>query len=449
MLRTKDQVLSLLEDSLSRSKGDETELVYVENRDATSRFAENTIHQNLESSDARVVVRLVKDGRVAVSSTNDLRPAGIDAAMNDAIQIGSFLEPDESFPGLISSPAAQNVPSFFRTTDESSPLDRAGAVGKIAAAAKSQNVQIAGLFQTETQAIAVVNSRGTRQWHTETRAEFSVSASDDPTQGQGWAIGATRDLSKLDAVSIGAIAIDKAVRSRNPEAIPAGDYTVILEPAAVGQMLLFLGFLAFSGKSFAQGRGVLSGKIGQKVTGDNITITEDPFLPGYPGMPFDYEGVPKQKVTLIEKGMASGVVHDTRTAKTAGTTSTGHALPADNARGPYPKNLVMLPGEAALTEMLASTPKGILITHFWYLNYLNPMKAQLTGSTRDGTFLIEDGRVTKPIANLRATPAVLEVLSRVEMIGRERTFYPQYSAMMYVPALKISAFPFVADTESE
>jgi predicted Zn-dependent protease len=448
MLRTKDQVLSLLEDALKRSKGDETELVYLEDRDSTTRFAENAIHQNMESTDARVIVRLVKDGRVAVSSTNDLTPTGIDAAMNDALQIGSFLEPDQSFPGLVSSPAAQSVPAFFRATDESSPLDRAGSVGKIAAAAKSQKVQIAGLFQTETQGMAVVNSRGTRQWYTETRAEFSVSASDDPTQGQGWAIGAARDLSKLDAVSVGSIAIDKAVRSRNPEALPAADYTVILEPAAVGQLLLFLGFLAFSGKSYAQGRGVLSGKIGQKVTGDNITIVEDPFLPGYPGMPFDYEGVPKQKVTLIENGIARGVVHDTRTAKMANAVSTGHALPADNARGPYPKNLVMSPGYATLTEMLASTPKGILITHFWYLNYLNPMKAQLTGSTRDGTFLIEDGKVTKPIANLRATPPVLEVLDRVDLIGRERAFYPQYSAMMYVPALKISLFPFVADTES-
>ena len=449
MLRTKDQVLSLLESALSRSPGDATELVYIENREATTRFAENVIHQNMDSSDARVIVRLVKDERVAISSTNDLSDSGLDRMLADAAQIASLLEPDQSFPGLSAAadPAAA-VDAFHDATARSTPESRADAIVKLANQATSKNVQTSGLYQTEAQSIAVVNSLGVRQWHKETRGELSISASDDPTLGQGWSIGASRDASQIDAIKLGGIAIDKAVRSRNPETIPAGDYTVILEPAAVGQMLLFLGFLAFSGKSFAQGRGVFSGKIGEKVTGENITIADDPFLPDYPGMPFDYEGTPKQKVALIENGIARGVVHDRRSAKMAGVESTGHALPPDNARGSYPKNLVMSAGDAAFDEMIASTDRGILVTHFWYLNYLNPMKAQLTGSTRDGTFLIEDGKITKPIRNMRATPAVLEALSRVEMIGKDRSIYPQYSAILYVPALKIAEFPFVEDTES-
>lgn len=448
MLRTKDQVLTVLESALSRSPGDATELVYVEEREATTRFAENVIHQSMQSADARVIVRLVKDGRVAVSSTNDLSTEGLDKLLADALQIASLLEPDESFPGLVNSPAAPDAKAFYQSTEKNSPEHRAQAVATIAASAREKSVQISGLYQTVGQAIAVVNSLGTRQWLLETRAEVSVSASDDVSLGQGWSTAAVRDTAKLDPLSLGNTAIDKAVRSRNPEAIPAGDYTVILEPAAVGQMLLFLGFLAFSGKSFAQGRGVLSGKIGEKVTGDGVTILDDPYLPEYPGMPFDYEGIPRQKVTLIENGIARGVVHDSRSAKLAGVASTGHALPPDNARGAYPKNLVMMPGAASTDEMIASTPNGILITHFWYLNYLNPMKAQLTGSTRDGTFLIENGKITKPIRNLRATPAVLEVLSRVEMIGKDRVLYPQYAAMMFVPALKIAGFPFIEDTES-
>jgi predicted Zn-dependent protease len=223
--------------------------------------------------------------------------------------------------------------------------------------------------------------------------------------------------------------------------------TVILEPAAVGQLLLFLGFLAFSGKSFAQGRGILSGRIGETVTGENITIYEDPFLPEYPGMPFDYEGVPKQKVVLIENGVARGVVHDTQSARMAGMVSTGHALPADNPRGPYPKNLTLLPGDSSIEEMIASTQNGLLITHFWYLNYLNPRRAQVTGSTRDGTFLIANGAVAGPVRNLRATPAILEAFSRVEAIGREQVLYPQYSVVMYVPAMKIAGMPFVELSE--
>ena len=448
MLRRKDQVLSMLDSALKRSPGDATELVHIENREATARFAENIIHQNMDSTDARVIVRLVKDGRVAVSSTNDLTDSGLDRMLADAAQIASLLEPDSSFPGLADPATTKTVAAFHDSTAHLSPKSRAEAIAEFAKQAKASGLEASGMYQTEEQSIAVANSLGVRQWHSETRAELSISTSDDPTFGQGWSIGAARDVSRLDTVRLSTIAIDKAVRSRNPETIPVGDYTVILEPGAVGQMLLFLGFLAFSGKSFAQGRGVLSGKIGEEVTGDNITIIDDPFLPEYPGMPFDYEGTPKQTVALIESGVARGVVHDRRSAKMANVQSTGHALPPDTARGPYPKNLVMSAGTATMENMIASTERGLLITHFWYLNYLNPMKAQLTGSTRDGTFLIENGKLAKPVRNMRATPAVLEVLSRVEMIGRERSIYPQYSAAMYVPALKIAAFPFVEDTES-
>jgi predicted Zn-dependent protease len=185
--------------------------------------------------------------------------------------------------------------------------------------------------------------------------------------------------------------------------------------------------------------------MGETVTGSNITIIEDPFLKEFPGVPFDYEGVPKKKVTLIEKGVAKGVVHDRRSAAMAGTESTGHALPPDNARGPYPKNMTLLPGDTGYDDMIASTSRGILITHFWYVNYLNPMRAQVTASTRDGTFLIEDGKITKPVQNLRATPAILESLAQVEQIGRDRILYPQYSVVLSVPALKFTSMPLAAD----
>ena len=441
----KDQIFASLNGAISRSPADATEAVYIGLRDATTRFAENRIHQNLVSSDGRVVVRLVKDGRLAVSSTNDLTDAGLDRAVADALEIASFLEPDQGIPGLVKSPAVPDAKSYFANTDHCPPLRRADAVGEIARMAHAEGLQSSGLFRLRTNRIAVANSAGTSQFHEDTMAELSVSAADDASLGQGWSIGAAHNIDNLDPVALGGTAVDKAVRSRNPEPIAPGEYTVILEPAAVGQLLLFLGFLAFSGKSFAQGRGVLSGRIGETVTGENITVIEDPFLEQYPGIPFDYEGVPKQKVTLIENGVARGVVHDRRSAAMAGTESTGHALPPDNARGPYPKNLTLLPGESSLDEMIASTARGILITHFWYVNYLNPMRAQVTASTRDGTFLIESGKISKPIKNLRATPAILEAFARAEQIGRERVLYPQYSVVMSVPAMKITTMPFAED----
>jgi len=445
MAITKDQILTSLNGAVTRSPADATEAVYIGLRDATTRFAENRIHQNLVSSDGRVVVRIAKDGRVAVSSTNDLSDAGLDRAIADAMEIASFLEPEESNPGLVKSKKAKDVKSFFKDTDACSPARRAEAVATIANMASEENLQTSGLYRLQTNRLAVVNSAGTNQYHEDTVAELSASAADDATLGQGWSIGVAHDINNLDPAALGRTAVDKAVRSRNPEPLPPGDYTVILEPAAVGQLLLFLGFLAFSGKSFAQGRGVLSGRMGETVTGTNITVIEDPFLSEFPGVPFDYEGVPKQKVTLIEQGVAKGVVHDRRSAAMAGTESTGHALPPDNARGPYPKNMTLLPGDASFEDMIASTSQGILITHFWYVNYLNPMRAQVTASTRDGTFLIENGKITKPVQNLRATPAILESLAQVEQIGRDRALYPQYSVVLSVPALKFTSMPLAAD----
>jgi predicted Zn-dependent protease len=445
MTITKDQILTTLDGAIARSPADTTELVVIGLRDVTTRFAENRIHQNLVSSDDRLVVRVSKDGRVAVSATNDLSADGIDRAVADALEIAAFLEPDEGFPGVVKSPKAPEVNAYFAETDQCSPDRRAAAVSKIAALAQKENLQASGLYRLRSNRVAVANSAGTRQFHEGTVAELSVSASDDATLAQGWSMGVARDIDQINPDALGRTAVDKAVRSRNPQAIAPGEYTVILEPAAVGQMLLFLGFLAFSGRSFAMGRGVLSGRIGETVTGANITIHENPFLPAHPGMPFDYEGVPKQKVTLIENGVAKGVVHDRRSAQMAGTESTGHSLPPDNARGPYPKNLVLAAGDASVEEMIASTERGILITHFWYVNYLNPMRAQLTATTRDGTFLIENGAVTKPVQNMRVTPPILESFARAEQIGRARIPYPQYSVVMYVPGMKIAGMQFLED----
>ena len=444
---TKDQILTALDAALKRSPADATEMVYIGVRDAATRFAENGIHQNMVSSDGRVIVRLMKDGRVAVSSTNDLSPAGLDRAITDAMEIASFLAPDSGFPGFVKSDPVPVVEAFYPALDNCPPERRSSAVTEIVDQAKSSGVQASGLFRLTTNRVAVANSPGTRQYHEETVAELSVSASDDPTLGQGWSIGVSHDIDRLDPKALGRIAVEKAVRSRNPRPLPAGEYTVILEPAAVGQLLLFLGFLAFSGKSFAEGRGILSGKIGEIITGTNITINDDPFLPAFVGMPFDFEGIPKRKITLIENGVAKGVAHDSRSAKLAGAESTGHALPADNPRGPYPKNLTLEPGDATLEQMISSTTMGLLITHFWYINYLNPMKAQVSGSTRDGTFLIENGAITKPVRNLRATPAILEAFAKADQIGRDRVFYPQYSAVLYVPAMKIASMTFVEDTD--
>ncbi len=184
----------------------------------------------------------------------------------------------------------------------------------------------------------------------------------------------------------------------------------------------------------------MAGKIGEKITGDNITIIEDPMAPEFAGLPFDYEGVPRKQVTLIENGIAKGVVSNSYFARLLQSESTGHALPPNNTYGPYPKYMAVGAGNSTIEEMVASTSRGVYITHFWYVNFLNPMKTQVTGTTRDGTFLIENGKVGGAIKNMRINQSILEAFANAEMISKTRELYPQYSVAMLVPAMKINNF---------
>ena len=174
--------------------------------------------------------------------------------------------------------------------------------------------------------------------------------------------------------------------------------------------------------------------------GDNITITEDPFNPAIRYIGFDYEGVPRIKVPLVENGIGRGVVYDSYNAHLMQTQSTGNALVPNNNYGPYPKAMVMDGGGKSLDEIIAGTERGIFVTHFWYLNFVNPMRTTVTGTTRDGTFLIENGKITSPIEDMRVNQSMLESFSNAEALSSERRIVPKYGVLMYVPAMKVNNF---------
>jgi len=268
-------------------------------------------------------------------------------------------------------------------------------------------------------------------------------------KSSGWASEYNPSAAKIDVDGLAKRAAMKAVTSRNPAALPDGQYTVILEPAAVGQLLLLLAFMGFGVKTFYQKRSFMAGKIGQKIAGDNFSVYEDPFDSSFNTQPFDYEGVAKQKVTLIENGIARGVVSNSYYANLLGEKSTGHALPPNNTYGPYPKNMVVSPGDSSIDDMIKATQKGILITHFWYLNFLNPMKTMVTGTTRDGTFMIDNGQISSPIKNMRTNQSILDAFSGITAISKDSIVYPQYSVLMKVPAMMIDNFNLAAEEEDE
>jgi PmbA protein len=297
--------------------------------------------------------------------------------------------------------------------------------------------------------VAVANSLGVRQFGRSGKGELSLTIVGGQEQQSGFAVGYNPDPAKIDYRAVAQKAIDKALKNVDPVTLPDGQYTVILEPAAVGQLLLFLGFLGFGGRTLMQRRSFLSGKTGEVITGENITITDEPNNPLFGGLLFDYEGVPKKMITPIDHGRAGEGAFDSYYANIMGVPPTGHAVEPNNSYGPYPKNLAIAPGDKTMEEMIASTERGVLITHFWYINFLNPMRTMITGTTFDGTFLIENGKIGPAVKNMRTNQSILEAFSKVAMISKSRMVYPQYSSLMLVPAMKIDDFNLVQETREE
>ncbi len=436
---SKEEALEILKRGLRYSEADQTELLLLEEDFSLTRFAENVIHQNMARRDHEVMARLVLGKRIGVAVTNKIDDEGMKKVIKDATEIALNQKEDPDFLSLPRSAQAQEVNGFYEDTHNFTPEDRAKGVKIAVEKCKKNNLVSAGAFQTEADSTTVVNSLGTRQYFQETKAHFSLTTGDNGNSG--WAQGFSRNVKDIDIDKLSQIAVQKAILSANPIALPPGEYTVILEEAAVASLLLFLGFLGFGAKTFTQGRSFM--KLGEKITGDNITIVENPYEPVMSGIPFDYEGVTKKKVVLIENGIAQGVVYNSYYANKSGAESTGHALPPNNTFGPYPKNMVMSPGNSSIEEMIGSTERGILITHFWYINYMNPMRTMVTGTTRDGTFLIENGKIKSAVKNMRIGQSILEAFSNVEMMTKKRRLCPQYGVLMYVPAMKINKFNFI------
>ncbi len=425
--------------ALKSSAAEQTELVAESQEFYLTRFAENIIHQNMGRSDSTVWCRSVYGKKIGVARSNDTSAEGLIGLIKASSEIAQSQNDDPNLTSFVKAATVKESVGNYKKTLEFPPSDRASAIKEIVNRAKTKNLICAGTYESSGTALAVTNSLGTEQFGKNTQYKFSITAA-APNGRSGWAQAAGRDISKFDSIAIAQMAIDKAAFPGEPATIPTGQYTVILEPDAVANFLLFLAFLGFGGKTLASGRSFMSNKIGQKIMGDNVTISEDPANPLMEYMPFDYEGVPRKKVVMVENGIARAGVYNSYYANQAKTESTGNALEPDNNYGPYPKSMVLSGGNTSVEDMIKSTQSGIYVTRFWYLNFLNPMKTMVTGYTRDGTFLIENGKITKPVVDMRVQQSMLEAFSNAEMISSEQRLIPQYGAMMLVPFMKIANF---------
>ena len=433
---------------LSASTSDQTEVLITSTDSHLTRFAANTIHQNVSETDVSVRVRVVKDRKTGVASGNELDDEGLRRIVASAETIARFQQADPSFRSLPGPAAFDKVNAFVQGTADCSPMARAEAVESILKRSRANDLEAAGAFSTENQELYVANSLGVEAYHRGTVAGILTVIMGEDSSGYG--SSASIDVADIDADEVGRIAVEKTLESRNPQPIEPGEYTVILEEEAVADMVTFLAYMGLGALAVQEERSFLSGRFGEKITGEAITITDDGSDPRGIPLPFDFEGVPKQKVVVIENGVARAAVHDSFTAgREEGAVSTGHALPMPNTFGPYPINLFMAPGNASKEEMLASTERGIWVTRFHYTNIVHPIQTIITGMTRDGTFLIENGKITKPLKNLRFTQGVLEALANAEMLGSElKLVKDEWNAMgTCVPAAKIHKFRFSGTTE--
>jgi predicted Zn-dependent protease len=452
MVATGSEIAALLDRVLTHSTTEATEALYLGQDAALTRFANNQIHQNMREHDATVQVRVVDGDRIGVAGTNRLDEDGLRNVVERAAAIAARSQPNPSAAVLPEPDGRTHDPElgYVSATADAGAELRADGARAVIAAGMAAGLETAGSFSTSTMTVAVANSKGIRAEHQSTRAALLTVMMDGFASGaaSGYAQAGSPDVTEIDAEALGAEAAMKGDRMRGAGALEAGEYEVVLEEYAVAGLMEYLSFIGFSGLAHEEGRSFM--ELGSRVMGANVSIWDDGADASGMPSPIDFEGVVRKRVALIEDGIARAVVHDAATGARAGTGSTGHGLPAPNLYGPMALNLFMPPGETPRDELVAGIARGVWVTRFHYINPVHPKKAILTGMTKDGTFLIEDGKLTRPILNFRFTQSIPEAFSDVRAASRETKLLPgEFFGASRVPALHLGSFNFTGVTAAE
>lgn len=434
--------MELLDRTLSWCPADQAEVVIQAEASQLTRFAESAIHQNVAEKDVRVAVRAVIGKRIGCASTNRLDDNHLRDTADSAVRIARLQRENPDFKSLPEPRPSDPIDVFFPATADCGPERRADIVRDLAARSRAAGCAVSGSLATSAYEIAVGNSLGVRGYHPVTDTSIvTVAADGDAT---GYAESSHRDIDTLPWADTVERAIRKCHDSRGAEAVEAGDYEVVLEPLAVGDLIMFLAWLGLGALSVQEGRSFVCGRMGERVMSESVSVWDDGRDPRTLAMPFDFEGVPKQRVDLIEGGVARAVVYDSYTAGRDGVASTGHGLPAPNPEGGLPWNLFMAPGQATLEEMIGNTERGLLVTRFHYANVIHPRETIITGMTRDGTWLIERGRLVRPVKNLRFTQSIVEAFSGVLELGTDAVPVRPDDSPLCVPAAHLARFAFTS-----
>ena len=467
---TKEHAGDIFDRIRKLSSGDGVEVVFSGGRFALTRFANNVIHQNVAEENYVLSVRAAFGKRTARAFTNKFDDESLRQVVRSAESLARVQHPDTDLlpmpdPSETTRNAGGGARATYTTTTPSrhfqqtagiTPGMRAEGVKQIVGVADRHKLTTAGVFSSAESLDGIFNSRGLSRWHTQTSAEVSITmlASDS----SGWQKANSPNVGNLDPLALAETAARKAVNSAHPQEISAGKYTVILEPAAVLDIVGFM-FWDYSGMAILDQRSFLTGRIGTKLFGDNITIWDDVMHPLQTGSPFDGEGVQRQQVELVKDGVVKRVVYARATAermkhsefrdKAGPIEATGHGFALPNEMGEMPLNIVFAPVDNPQTveRMIASTERGVLVTRLWYIREVEPFEKMLTGMTRDGTFLVENGCVRGGVRNFRFNESLIHMLSNVEAMSKPVRACGEESFDMVVPAMKVKEFNFTEVTK--
>jgi len=414
-----------------------------------TRFANSYIHQNMAEQDRTCTIRVAYGQQVGVASGNDCSAGGMVRTLRTAETIARLSRSNPHFPGFAPPQEYASIESHDPVTAAYGPMDRATALQQLFATADRQEVTLAGAFFSGEEELAIASSTGLRAYQPNTHVFLNVIALTPSFSGA--AQGISRRIGEINVQEIGETAIQKALLGRDPIELDLGNYDVFMEPAAVAELIEWTGYVGLGSRSIEEQTSFLAGRFGEKLAGDNITLYDNALEGGY-NWAFDQEGVPKQEVIFLDRGVARASVHDRISGHKTGNPSTGHmAGPTSTGEGSAAKHIHLKPGSDAASTMLERIERGIYITRTHYVNgLLDPRQLLMTGLTRDGAFLIESGKLTRGIRNMRFTQSFLEALNNVVALSAERVACPAWwgaTGSYLMPSVHFSNFRFTGKTD--
>ncbi len=438
---TRDQARALTTRVLGFSTADEMRVNVNSGSSANTRFAVNQISTAGDNTNVTITVRAVFGKKAGSATTNRLDDDSLRAVVQRAEALARLAPDDPEMLPELGPQQYLDGGGFAQTTARLDPAGRASAVQAITNPAAAADLIATGYLEANTGSTAVATSRGLFAWREQTGVALTTTVRTPDGTGSGWAGATHHDWSRIDAAALGARAIEKARRSVNPVAVEPGRYTVVLEPTAVGNLVQLISGAA-QARAADEGRSFFSKpgggtKIGQKVVDERVTLLSDPLDPEAYGTTFGGDGLPTAKMTWIENGVVKNLAYDRFWAQQQGVEPSA-----------FSGSLRMLGGNSSLEEMIASTERGLLITRFWYIRPVDPRTILYTGLTRDGTFLIENGRVTRAVKNLRWNESPIFMLNNVEAMGAPVRVSASESGgpgqAVVMPPLKVRDFTFTS-----